>query len=263
MSLGLEHKPDLEEEALELKPLFRQKAVAAPSTPGRDGQQAVSCPSLVQRTVSGFPRHGSTISSLPKAEQEKLRASAEQILRSFQPGCQPILTVGLVGHADRDPQSGPGFEKRISDQRALAVQRALQAFIRDRSIVSRIIWQPIGTGAASLAVPNPRSEPERARNRRVEVFLGPIPLEGLINGVIVDGRGASISLTVQALTGPGEFNFDLYRDQPVYPAPLLPRVEWMRRGALLGLAQRAFTNRHRVRVMAANDLVQSIQIFKP
>jgi hypothetical protein len=263
MSLGLEHKPDLEEEALELKPLFPRGPGAAPSAPSQNGQLAPICPRPVQRTVSGFPRHGNTISSLPKAEQEKIRASADQILRSFRPGCQPILTVGLVGHADRDIQSGPAFEKRISDQRALAVQRALQDFIRDRSIVSRITWQPIGTGAASLLVTNPKSEPERARNRRVEIFLGPIPLDGVIKEVIVDERGAAITLTVQALTGSGQFNLDLYRDQPVFPAPLLPRVEWMRRGALLGLAQRAFTNGHRVRVIAANDLVQSIQIFKP
>jgi hypothetical protein len=38
----------------------------------------------------------------------------------------------------------------------------------------------------------------------------------------------------------------------------------MRRGAMLGLAQRAFTNSHKVRVVTTKDLfIQSIEIFKP
>ena len=89
MSLGLEYKPDLEEEAMELRPLFTPRAAAAKPAPGQNLQPAPSCPRPVQRTVSGFPRHGSTISSLPKAEQDKMRASADQILQSFRPGCQP------------------------------------------------------------------------------------------------------------------------------------------------------------------------------
>jgi hypothetical protein len=128
--------------------------------------------------------------------------------------------------------------------------------------VSRITWRKAGAGADSSIVRNPKTEPERRRNRRVEIFLGPIPLDGLITGVTVNGLGASIRAVVQAPSEPGEFNFDLYRDQQA-PAPsLLPRVEWMRRGAMLALAQRAFTNGHRVKLIVANDLVQSIEIFK-
>ena len=117
----------------------------------------------------------------------------------------------------------------------------------------------MGAGAGSLIEPNARTERERARNRRVEIFLGPIPLDGLIKGVTVDTRGASIRFVGEAVPRAGEFNFDLYRDRTGPPAPLLPRTEWMRRGATLGLAQRAFTNGHRVKLVVTNDLVQSIQ----
>jgi hypothetical protein len=259
----LEDELDLEEEAIELKPLLtRGVPTVRPLVPQKQPQQAVACPRPSRQTVSGFPRHSNTISSLPGAEQEKIRASALLIRGSFQAGCQPILNVGLVGHADRDLQRGPDFEKRISVERAFSVRRALEGFIANPAIVARITWQVTGVGASALIVPSPKTEQERARNRRVEIFPGPIPLDGLINAVLVDGSGASISFAVQAPAGVGEFNFALYRDQPPSPAPLLPRTEWMKRGAMLGLAQRAFTNGHRVKLIVANDLVQSIEIFR-
>jgi hypothetical protein len=114
-----------------------------------------------------------------------------------------------------------------------------------------------------MVVPNARTEPERARNRRVEIFLGSIPLDGLIKGVTVHSGGASIRFVGRAAprAEEGEFNFDLYRD-PSPPAPLLPRTEWMRRGAMLGLAQRALTNDQRTKLILENDLVQSIEVYK-
>src|SRR5207245_514328 len=61
-----------------------------------ESRAAVVCPRPSRQTASGFPRHQSSVTSLPRAEQEKIRASAQLILTSFQPGCQPILNVGLV-----------------------------------------------------------------------------------------------------------------------------------------------------------------------
>jgi peptidoglycan hydrolase-like protein with peptidoglycan-binding domain len=51
------------------------------------------------------------------------------------------------------------------------MERALKALVRDLRVFSRIAWQPEGIGASSLIIPNPRTEQERARNRRVEIFL--------------------------------------------------------------------------------------------
>lgn len=257
----LEDQLDLEEEALELNPVFEQ-GVAGVQPPRTERKQPLVCPRPSRQIVSGFPRHANTVNSLPRAEQEKIRITARLILGSFQPGCQPSLTVSLLGHADRDVQRGPAFEKRISEERAMAVRKVLQSFINNSRIVSRIRWLVIGAGAGSLIVPNARTERERARNRRVEIFLGPIPLDGLIKGVTVDTRGASIRFVGEAAPRAGEFDFDLYRDRPGPPASLLPRTEWMRRGATLGLAQRAFTNGQRVKLVVANDLVQSIEIYK-
>jgi len=250
-----------EEEAAELEPLMPRRGAVRQPFGKKEITQAPGCPRPSWQTVSGFTRHNPNVSSLPTAERKKIQATAGLILRSFQPGCQPIITVGLVGHADKDPL-GPRIEKPISEQRALAVQRELEKFINNPSIVSRITWPKAGAGANSLIVPDPKTEPERRRNRRVEIFLGPIPLDGVISTVTVNERGASIRVVVQAPSEPGEFNFDLYRDQQTPPPSLLPRVEWMRRGAFLALAQRAFTNGHRVKLIVANDLVQSIEIFK-
>jgi outer membrane protein OmpA-like peptidoglycan-associated protein/peptidoglycan hydrolase-like protein with peptidoglycan-binding domain len=141
-------------------------------------QQRGGCPAPAQVTVSGFRRYQNAVASLPPLERRKIEHIAHLIRQSFQPGCRPILNVRLVGHADRDIQRGPVFEKRISVSRARAMEQALKASLRNPRIASRIAWQPSGVGASALIVPNPRTEPERARNRRVEVFLsqrGPRP----------------------------------------------------------------------------------------
>jgi hypothetical protein len=93
-------------------------------------------------------------------------------------------------------------------------------------------------------------------------------MEGLIESVVVDGGGASIVFAGQVdfrSTGRsrgesmlGSVSLVLYLDQSV---PLLPRAEWMRRGAMLSLAQRACTNHHSVRLVVAYNIVQSIEIF--
>jgi len=131
------------------------------------------CPHPAQATISRFPRYAETLESLPAAERQKIREIAGIILRSHQPGCEPILQVDLVGHADRDFQRGPGFEQAISTRRTLKLQRALQQLIGNQAISSRIAWQARGLGARRLAILNPKNESERARNRRVEVILSP------------------------------------------------------------------------------------------
>ena len=93
--------------------------------------------------------------------------------------------------------------------------------------------------------------------------------EGSISRVMVgdpwgSGQGAWVDFTTLIEGGPVTFTGVLYRDPSATPAPEPARTEWMRRGAMLGVAQRAFTNSHKVRVVTTKDLfIQSIEIFKP
>jgi len=151
-------------ELQEAGPLFGQEA----------WETTIACPEPTRQVVSGFPRYRFSVAALPRSEQQKVRDIARLIVRSFQPGCQPLLSVRLIGHADSDPareRREPGFVIRISLRRALAVQQTLQALINNRSITSRIDWNPRGLGSTRLVVPNPTTEQERMRNRRVEVFV--------------------------------------------------------------------------------------------
>jgi hypothetical protein len=86
-------------------------------------------------------------------------------------------------------------------------------------------------------------------------FSGSIP--GSITSVAVDRSAASITLATYPVLGEN-VEVSLYEDPP---APLMPRAEWMRRGAILGLAQRAFTNKYRVRVDVTDGVVDRIELF--
>lgn len=91
--------------------------------------------------------------------------------------------------------------------------------------------------------------------------------EGRIASVVTGnpwgaGQGAWVAFETPMDGSLVTFTGVLYLDRAVdAPAPA-DRTEWMRRGAMLGLAQRAFTNNHRVRVVTTDDLlIQSIEIF--
>src|SRR6516225_5413679 len=115
-------------------------------------QSPVRCPAPTRETVSGFSRYSNAV---PAKERAKVTSMASLLVRSFRPGCKPIRTVRLVGHADRDVQRGPAFERRISAERALAVQQPLKQLLNNPLVASRIAWQASGIGATSLVVPNP------------------------------------------------------------------------------------------------------------
>ncbi len=88
-------------------------------------------------------------------------------------------------------------------------------------------------------------------------------LGGHINVVRVSMDGAMIFFAQDADQGTVvNLNLWLYRDSPSL-APTLPRVEWMRRGAVLSLAQRALTNHHYVSLEVDpldHDYITSIAI---
>ena len=95
--------------------------------------------------------------------------------------------------------------------------------------------------------------------------LGPLPdaaeqgpvLSGWITGEVrrltVDARGAWLTLFV---TDGVTFEFGLYKD-----AEAAAREVWMRRGAMLALAQRAFTGKNRVQIDVEDWMIQSISIL--
>lgn len=136
-------------------------------------EQRSSCPDKNNLAVwvSRFARYGNTVQSLPKDEQARIGQIARHIIRSYRSGCQPIRTIRLIGHADRDPQRGSAFEKKISGDRVRVVEEALIRLINNPKISQQITWQRISAGASRLVVQHPTTEKDRARNRRVEVFL--------------------------------------------------------------------------------------------
>jgi hypothetical protein len=151
----------------------------APSSLGEHGAGYPRHAQTVRETISGFPRYSNLVKSLPLQEQRKIELIAQQIINSFRLGHKPIRTVRLVGYADRDTPRRPGFEQKISSERVEKVNVALIEAIERLSkplgalppISIRIHWQRIAAGATQLVVQNPRSELERARNRRVEVYF--------------------------------------------------------------------------------------------
>jgi len=162
----------------------REAAARSEIAGGRHGEQAgvpapgpsTACPKLRHRTVGRFPRYQNAVGSLPPREQAKLMQIASAIVDSHRPGCSPIRSVLLIGHADHDPareQQQPGFIATISGHRALAVQQALIHIIGDPALSARIRWIHRGVGDRFPAVPDPQTEADRARNRRVDVIFDP------------------------------------------------------------------------------------------
>src|SRR5262249_32012023 len=132
------------------------------------------CPGPVRETVSRFRRYSNSVSSIPRDEQNKIKAIVARIVGSFKPGCQPLPRVRLTGHADRDvarERRLPGFELSISRERALAVQREIIRLINNPGISSLIAFDRSGVGASALILQSPKNEREREMNRRVEVDL--------------------------------------------------------------------------------------------
>lgn len=136
-------------------------------------------------TISGFGRYRSDVAALAPAERAKIAALAAQVLWSFGPDRTPVRSIELTGHADRDAARGPAFESTMSRERALNARAALAEAIDRQStedlsaeppsppFSTRLHWRVVPRGATQLQVPNPRTEVERARNRRVEIALRP------------------------------------------------------------------------------------------
>jgi hypothetical protein len=88
---------------------------------------------------------------------------------------------------------------------------------------------------------------------------GPSPngwLDGTVEGVFVGQKAAVVRFSLDPSVPP--FTFVLYRNEDV-----VDREGWMRRGAMLALAQRAFGGTHKTQLLVdADDLVTSIEIYR-
>lgn len=134
-------------------------------------QSNVSCPNPQPVTIGNWGQYGITIWSAQALTINKL---ADLIVSSFaQSVCSPFKWVTIVGHADKDWQ-GPKKEMEVSFRRAMAVQKALTAAVRElwerRKMgpppQGGVEWQTQGKGAKEMI-----ARPYSAVNRRVVVTL--------------------------------------------------------------------------------------------
>jgi hypothetical protein len=137
---------------------------------GASGEAAFIAPDLAGMTVSGFGRYSASVGSLPAGQQAVIAAMAQRISASYRPNARPVTAIYLIGHADSDPGRGPRFEEKISADRALQVHTALVRAV-GYPVSDRIMWFRLGVGARLPQAAQPRTEAERARTRRVDIWL--------------------------------------------------------------------------------------------
>ena len=170
-------------------------------------------------TVGGFSRYREEVRSLPPTEQARLERVAKLVVTSHTPGQRPIVTIRVVGHADFDTPRRPVFEHKISGDRARNVLHALMAAIDRhaaatlrRPLSGQIRWEHFAMGATRPLHPTPRSEAERARNRRVEILLEAVPIvgeprSGVMLGALSEGTCTVPSLSQKATVKSGSIVF--------------------------------------------------------
>jgi hypothetical protein len=129
--------------------------------------------------VFGYSTHHDAV---PAEEEEKLRRLAERIVNSYDTNA-PIVVVTIVGHADKELSVTGDAARRLSEEkhskvRAAEVRERLINLIKrlrpkGQTALDRTMFAPpSGVGATRLIIANPRTEQDRRRNRRVEIFLG-------------------------------------------------------------------------------------------
>ena len=88
---------------------------------------------------------------------------------------------------------------------------------------------------------------------------GPSPngwLDGTVEGVLVGQQATVVRFSLDPAVSP--FTFTLYRN-----ADVVDREGWMRRGAMLAIAQRAFGGTHKTQVLVtADNMITSIEIHR-
>ncbi len=126
-----------------------------------------------EREINNYPEYGTT---LDEGQMTRLRNIAATIVRSQSSG-SPILTVKVIGHADRALRVAQDKralkEETVSLQRGKDAQNQLVAILSTLpggSAVGSVVDNPIGAGATNLKIQNAKNESEMRLNRRV-VFM--------------------------------------------------------------------------------------------
>lgn len=127
----------------------------------------------IQRTVYGWGQYRRQVKELPPDQQAVLTELGNTIISSFKPGCQPVRTAQIYGHADYDTPHNLQREQQYSEERAKAVTNWLKTYVGD-AIAAQITWDTKGFGATQLKA-LPTTEENRRQNRRVEVYIFRIP----------------------------------------------------------------------------------------
>jgi outer membrane protein OmpA-like peptidoglycan-associated protein len=143
--------------------------LAATSPP--EGTQPAICPpaaGAIQRTVYGWSQYKRAVQELPPDQQAILADVGNLLKNSFQPGCTPVRTVEVQGHADYDTPRNLQREQQYSEDRAQAATDWLKSYVGD-SIAGQISWDTKGFGATQLKA-EPTTEANRKQNRRVEIL---------------------------------------------------------------------------------------------
>jgi hypothetical protein len=142
--------------------------------------KAVSNPRL--EVISRFSRYATSVTALPATERGKIDRMAAFIANALRSGRESIRTIRLTGHADMGTLRRPAFEHKVARARAHEILeapwQALGRVERQSGGASppyseRVAWEVRSAGATRLAVPKPRTELDRSRNRRVEIALLP------------------------------------------------------------------------------------------
>jgi hypothetical protein len=130
------------------------------------GMHGLAQPTMAFDVIGGFAFDKS---DLGPPQHAKIIAVARQIM------ARAMRAVRLVGHTD--PVGTPDYNRGLGLRRAEAVRRALLVTLdRMRPGSARAIAVTVESAGETQPVARGPSEPERARNRRVEVFLpGPVP----------------------------------------------------------------------------------------
>jgi hypothetical protein len=155
-------------------------------------------PGPIHTAVAGFAPYRSDLQSLDIDGLIQLTVLAGFIVRSFDPGCLPIVAIHIIGHADFGLKPDKALEQKLSLERAAAVQQFLRSEVEKKGwtfsivktpappsgtpTVSTIDWKAArGVGATQpdpenikrKKTPANMSEADRKRNRRVEIILEP------------------------------------------------------------------------------------------
>jgi len=152
----------------------------------------VICPAVPDVTISNFAPYKS---SLPSAEQAKIDALAAQISK-LKKGGERLKSIRVIGHAAK---YGKSDFKATSTNRAQVVASQLRAALEARSVKTSSIRIGVKGMSIDCPVATNASKSGRAKNRRVEIYLGAI--ENRKNGKRNSGKPTAKVPSLNKLLG--------------------------------------------------------------